>query len=110
MIKKENKSEIFIVITTLDDESIAKEISTKLLSLRLAACINCRQVSSSYWWEGKINSTTEFELTMKTNIVNLETLLEKVLEIHPYDVPEVLYWAVRSSDEYYSWTEEICRK
>ena len=108
MTEKNNKSNIVIVITTIEDEAQAKNLSIKLLELRLVACISFREICSSYWWDKKINTTKEFEMLLKTNSINIENLLKKLIELHPYKEPEIIYFPVDTSEGYSSWINKTC--
>ncbi|KSW12610.1 cation tolerance protein CutA [Pyrodictium occultum] len=66
------------------------EIARRLLGERLAACVNVGSVRSMYWWEGRIEEDEEELLVIKTTVSRLEELIERVKEIHPYSVPEVI--------------------
>ena len=103
-----NDSDLMMLITTLEDKFTSDKISRRILESKFAACISSQEVYSEYWWEGKINSSKEFKLIIKTNKFNLQNLIDKIMELHPYDQPEIIYWPILSSKGYSSWLNESC--
>ena len=84
-------SEFLLVITTVPDEETAERIARTLVEERLAACVSCSSSClSSYWWQGKIVQDREFMLFIKTMNARYPELEEKIVAIHPYEVPEVI--------------------
>lgn len=69
------------------------------------ACVNIiPQVKSMYWWDGKIESSTEQLLMAKTTDALLSELTAFVKKEHPYDVPEVISASLgEGNKDYYSW-------
>ena len=103
------ESELIMLLTTCDDKCTLNKISRQILELRLAACISLQEVCSDYWWEGEINSSKEFQITIKTNKCNIKKLIDKIIELHPYDEPEIIYWPISSSKGYSSWLNNACK-
>jgi periplasmic divalent cation tolerance protein len=69
----------------------AKRIARALVSERLAACANVIPgVSSVYWWEGQVQEEQEAMLVIKTTAARVNALETRLVELHPYDVPELL--------------------
>ncbi len=48
------------------------------------------QVSSIYWWEGEVQDEQEAMLIIKTTPAQVDALEARLVELHPYDVPELL--------------------
>jgi len=83
-------SYIVVIITTPNKEEAAK-IVRSLLKERLIACANIvGPVSSLFWWQGKIDEENEFLVLMKSHKNLFERISERVMEIHSYDVPEII--------------------
>lgn len=95
---------VVIFITTADDEE-ARLISRVLLEQRKAACISIvAGVSSLFWWQGKIDSSQESLLVVKTKASLLDEVVELVQEIHSYDNPEIIALPVLGgSKDYLEW-------
>jgi periplasmic divalent cation tolerance protein len=78
-----------VLITCPMDE--AEKISKVLLEKRLVACANIvRDVLSLYWWNGRIESSREALLILKTRRGLFRRLKEETLKVHPYEVPEIV--------------------
>ena len=70
---------------------VAKELSHALVEERLVACVNIVPgLTSVYRWEGKVCEDGESLLVMKTRAELMERLSARIVELHPYDVPEVI--------------------
>ena len=77
----------FVYITT-DSVEEAQTIGAKLVRERLAACVNIiDSMTSIFEWEGEIESAKETTLIAKTTDSRFNTLKERVVELHSYDVP-----------------------
>ena len=84
-------TEVILVLTHAPDLECAKTIAKCLLAERLAACINIgAPVLSIYEWESAVHETQEFPLIIKTTLAQQERLVERLVGLHPYDLPEVL--------------------
>lgn len=81
---------ILVLITASNPEEASK-IANILVESKLAACVNIvREVTSLYWWEGRIESGRESLLLVKTTIEKLDNLVRRVREVHSYSVPEII--------------------
>lgn len=73
---------------------------------RLAACVNLLAGRSVYVWDGELQEDDEVTLVLKTSTGMTHALRERLLELHPYDVPEVVVLDVdssASSNDYVDW-------
>lgn len=97
-------SYIVVIMTTSNREEAAK-IVRSLLKEGLIACANIvGPVSSLFWWEEKIDETSEFLVFMKTHKNLFQKLSEMVREIHSYEVPEILALPIiKGSPPYLDW-------
>jgi len=94
-----------VVITTVGTEQQANLIAEELLSRRLAACVNILQVPRTiYRWQGKVLRDSELMLVIKTAEEEFAEIERTIKELHDYEVPEVLGFAVsRGSSDFLSW-------
>jgi periplasmic divalent cation tolerance protein len=99
---------IIFAYITAKNKSEAKKIGKALLQERLAACVNIfDNMSSMYWWEGKIEEASETVLIAKTTKELFPKLSEKVKLIHSYSVPCILQIPVTDGNsEYINWLKE----
>ena len=103
--------EYLLIFITAPAGDPAKHIAETLVSEKLAACVNVVQgVSSTYSWKGNIEHETEDLLLVKTRAELLETLTQKVIEIHPYDVPEVIAVSLEAgATPYLQWIDSVIK-
>ena len=96
-----------IVFSTVPDKDSAHKITQAILTKRLAACITITPaVQSSYWWQGKITMEEELQLVIKTQDKLYSRLEKMILQLHPYEVPEIIALPViRGYSQYLGWVE-----
>ena len=94
-----------IVLCTIDSADAARKLARRLVQNRLAACVNIiEKVTSVYKWEGRIEEDAELLLVIKTQDSRLRDLMDRIQELHPYDVPEIICWPVQEgSKAYLDW-------
>jgi len=100
------------VITTTSERSEADSIAAALLKQRLAACVQIGgPIDSSYWWNGRIETSREFVLTIKTRRDLFPQLEVAILALHSYEQPEILaFQAEAATSGYLKWLEEQTAK
>lgn len=80
----------------------AAELARALLEERLCACVSVVPgVVSHYWWNGALDESSECLLVIKTSAACVGALRKRLVELHPYEVPEVLELPVASGHEPY---------
>jgi periplasmic divalent cation tolerance protein len=85
------KPENIVVFITTGADGEAHKIASLLLEKKLAACVNViPQVESSFWWQGKIDSTRESLLLVKTQAALLPEIIKSVRAAHSNEVPEII--------------------
>ena len=94
-----------IVFCTVDSADAARKLARRLVQERLAACVNIiENVTSVYKWEDRLEEDAELLLVIKTRDSRLQELMDRISDIHPYDVPEILSWTVeKGSKAYLDW-------
>jgi len=94
-----------LVLTTFPDAAAAQRLAHALVSERLAACVSILPVAQSvYLWKGRVESATEQLLVIKSMTRAYRDIQKRILELHPYELPEVI--AVPVTDgyaDYLSW-------
>jgi len=93
-----------VVLVTCPADS-ADRIAEEVLKQRLAACVNVLGgVHSRFWWKGRLDSTDESLLLIKTRAELFGRLEQAVRQVHPYGVPEILRIRVEgASRPYLDW-------
>ncbi len=94
-----------LAISTVPDADKARQIGTALVEMQLAACVNVLPaVHSIYRWKGKVESSDEVMLLIKTTQANLRAVEAELKAMHPYDVPEFIALSIESgSSAYLAW-------
>lgn len=94
-----------IVMTTLNDLDLAKQLAGRLVELRVAACVNLiERVHSIYRWEGKVERADEVLLIIKTTAERVPLLKDTIAQLHPYQTPElIVVEVVDGGDKYLAW-------
>ncbi|MDY7015302.1 MAG: divalent-cation tolerance protein CutA [Cyanobacteriota bacterium] len=96
-----------IVLVTTSSREEGEAIASALLDARLAACISLSPVHSIYTWQGQVNSDSEWQLTIKTDLTHFSALEAKIRECHSYEVPEIIALPiVAGSPAYLQWISE----
>lgn len=98
-------TDVRTVLVTAPDKETAERLGRTLVEERLAACANLVPgVVSIYRWSGEVHRDTEVLVIVKTTSARAERVRERVVELHPYEVPEVLVLAVEQGHEpYLDW-------
>ena len=78
-----------IVYSTFPNEEKAIEIGKKLLEEKLIACFNSFPIKSGYRWKGEIVDDEEFGVFFKTRADLAEKLMNRISELHPYELPAI---------------------
>jgi periplasmic divalent cation tolerance protein len=100
-----------IVLTTFESEQQARPVIDEILRSKLAACIQEIRIKSHYTWKNEQCHDDEVLVLFKTRKELYPGLEKKLLEIHPYETPEILFVDVENgSAAYFSWIDEqTCR-
>jgi len=100
-------SEYCTITVTTDTLENATLITQTLLEKKLVACVQSHSVQSAYRWQGKIITTEEIHLELKTKVKLFDEIKMLILELHTYDVPEILMFNCKGGNGYYfKWIEE----
>jgi periplasmic divalent cation tolerance protein len=80
-----------VVFCTCPDEASAARIADALVGERLTACVNrIPGIASTYRWQDKVCRDSEQLLLIKTTRERFDPLRERILALHPYELPEVI--------------------
>ena len=101
-------TEALQVVTTTAGRPDAELLAQAILEKRLAACVQISgPIESRYWWNGRMETAAEWLVTIKTRRDLYRTLEALVLELHPYDQPEIMATAIDEiSAGYFKWLNE----
>ena len=95
------------VTTTTETRQDAQRLATALVEQRLAACVQVvGPVTSTYWWEGEVQVADEWQCLVKSTAARFPQVCDAILDLHPYEVPEVIAVPiVDGSEAYLAWLE-----
>ncbi|RZU53882.1 periplasmic divalent cation tolerance protein [Krasilnikovia cinnamomea] len=93
------------VVTTTDSRDAADALARSAVEARVAACAQVSSpITSTYWWEGAVESAEEWRITFKTPIARYSALEAHIREHHSYDVPEILCSPITAGNPaYLAW-------
>ena len=84
-------NDILLVITNLPDAASAEKLARQLIEARAAACVNqLAPCTSTYRWQGNIETATEVPLLIKTTPDVYQRLEKMIRAAHPYELPEII--------------------
>lgn len=97
-----------IVAITAPGEEEGTRIGRLLVEERLAACVNVISgIRSIYRWKGEVCDEREALLWVKTRAGLLPKLEDRVRQVHPYELPEVIAIDISHGlPEYLSWVAQ----
>ncbi len=86
----------------------AERIGRTVVDERLAACVNIlAPVRSIYRWKGEIETADEVAAIFKTHHWRSDALMERIAELHGYDVPCIVAWPIEKIvGSYADWVED----
>jgi periplasmic divalent cation tolerance protein len=98
-------ADFIVVLVTVPDDEVAGRIAHALVSEKLAACVNVLPgVRSVYAWEGEICNEGELLCLLKTRRELFPDVRERVLALHPYQIPEIVALPLaEGSAPYLAW-------
>lgn len=83
--------EPLLALCTCPDAATAERLASALVDERLAACVNILPgITSVYRWDGRVERDAEVLLLIKTVVARFEAVRERLVALHPYEVPEVI--------------------
>ena len=100
--------EFIHVLVTIDDRDAASGLLSKVVGERLAACGHLDgPITSTYWWQGELETEEEYRLEFKTTADLFDTLAARVTELHTYDEPQVIATPIlKGTESYLQWIRD----
>ena len=97
-----------LVYCSCPDQQVADRIAGQLVDRRLAACVTAiAGVRSTYRWQGELQRDDEVLLLIKSHRERYDALQQAIVELHPYELPEVVAVSVRQGlPGYLHWIEQ----
>ena len=101
-------SNALLVLVTAPNLDTSRALAKAALEARLVACANLLpKIESHYWWQGKLDLSTEGLIIFKTTKAKLKALEKLIVAKHPYDTPEFLVLPILAGNKrYLDWVME----
>ena len=102
---------VLLALSTFPDRETAQRVSNQVVTEKLAACANILPaVESIYRWKDKVETGNETLVIFKLGEDRQPAFQEKVRSLHPYEVPEIIFFPVSNGlPEYLHWVADSCR-
>ncbi|MBX9568409.1 MAG: divalent-cation tolerance protein CutA [Candidatus Obscuribacterales bacterium] len=83
----------------------SREIARTLVEEKLVACVNIiPTVTSIYFWDNAVQEDSEELMVLKTTADAWHKLQARIKSLHPYDLPEMIYFPIQGGYEpYLNW-------
>ena len=100
-----------LVLCTVPDREVGQRVARTLVDEKLAACVNVVPgLHSTYRWQGTIETADEALLLVKTTAERFAALRDRLVALHPYELPEVIAVDVAAgSPAYLEWVVDGTR-
>src|SRR5438477_12330349 len=102
---------VLLALSTFPDRETAQRVSKQVVTEKFAACANIlAAVESIYRWKGKVETGNETLVIFKLSEDRQSAFQAQVRSLHPYEVPEIIFFPVCDGlPEYSRWVADSCR-
>ena len=99
---------ISIIYSTTGSVEEARKIARILVEEKHVACVNIiPKIESIYRWQGKIEEDNECILLAKTTEKNVDKTIQRIKELHSYDVPDIVSFPItKGLKDYLDWVKD----
>ena len=99
---------VVAIYSTAGKMEDARKIARVLVEEKLVACVNIiPKIESIYRWKNKIEEDDECVIIAKTTEKNIDKTIQKIKEIHPYDVPDIVVLPIINGlEEYLNYVKD----
>ena len=100
--------EYIVIFCTVPSKDVGNKIGSALVDKKVAACVNIVPgLTSIYEWKGKVCNDEECLLIVKSRKALFERIKKEILQLHPYELPEVISLQITDGLEpYLGWIAE----
>jgi periplasmic divalent cation tolerance protein len=99
---------VVVIYSTTSNVESAKKIARTLVEEKLVACVNIiSKIESIYRWHNKIEEDSECVIIAKSTDENVDEAIEKIKQIHPYEVPDIVVLPIiKGLEKYLNYVKE----
>ena len=99
-------SRYVVVMTTCANEEEGTRLAATLVEKKLAACVQASNITSTYRWQGTVETSREVRLMIKARFADYPAIEALITATHSYDLPEVIAIPVSAgSRAYLDWID-----
>lgn len=99
-----------VVLVTASSQQEAEAIAKALVEAKMAACVTMMPVYSIYTWKGQVMNEQEWQMVIKTDLGKFSLIEQKILELHSYEVPEIIAIPISTgSQSYLEWISDTIK-
>jgi len=97
-----------VALSSVGSAEDAERLARALVERRLAACVNVVPgVVSHYRYQGELHRDAEWLLVVKTRVERMAALRTALVELHPYELPELVALEITDgSEKYLEWLDD----
>ena len=105
------KTTLIQIQCSVPSKKVAKKIAKTLVEEQLCACVNILpKMRSFYIYEGEYCEDEEFLLLIKTDKEHYKAVEERILSLHPYEIPEIIALPViKGAKDYVKWAKKALK-
>ena len=106
-----NADDYIVIITTCPNAEQAATLAGALIKQQLVAWVQASDITSTYRWQGVVETAKEVRLMIKAKRADYEAIEAFIRVTHPYENPEVLALpVVAGSKAYLEWIDMETRR
>jgi periplasmic divalent cation tolerance protein len=96
-----------LIVVTFPNREEAEMVSKELLKNRLIACAQFEKIDSLYLWKDEVVCDEEIRVIYKTSKQRYHQLEKSILELHPYEVPQIIEIEIKDGfKSYLNWIKD----
>jgi periplasmic divalent cation tolerance protein len=97
-----------IVMTTCVSDEEATRLAQALVEKKLAACVQASHITSTYRWQGTVETAPEVRLLIKARAADYDAIAALITALHSYENPEILAIPVTAGAKLYlDWIDQV---
>lgn len=98
---------IALIFSNFETPESAQSILRQLMDEKLVTCGNIwASHYAIYPWDDKIQEESETGVLFKTPYEKKQQLVDRLREIHPYDLPPIIAFEAEATEDYVRWLND----